>query len=146
MKSAKVLSYCLIGVLILGFSGIASAADNEPQGTGLVQQLWTDMKNADADAIAKYISSEFQSIHEDGTRNNNEQLELIKNLSLGEYTLSDFCVTENDSVIIVTYFVTVEETLAGKRLPARKSARLSAWQKTDEGWKWIIHANVRPME
>jgi len=104
------------------------------------------MKNADADAIAKYISSEFQSIHEDGTRNNNEQLELIKNLSLGEYTLSDFCVTENDSVIIVTYFVTVEETLAGKRLPARKSARLSAWQKTDEGWKWIIHANVRPME
>ncbi|OPL13328.1 MAG: hypothetical protein AVO39_03390 [delta proteobacterium MLS_D] len=146
MKSARLVTYFLIGVLILGFSGTASAAGNEPEGTELVQQLWTDMKNADADAIARYISPDFQSIHEDGARNKNEQIKLIKNLSLGEYTLSDFRVTENDSVIIVTYCVTVKETLAGKRLPAKKSARLSAWQKTAEGWKWIIHANVRPME
>ncbi|MCP4628265.1 MAG: hypothetical protein GY850_32830 [bacterium] len=48
---------------------------------------------------------------------------------------------------MVLYFVSVEETIKGKRLSATQpAARLSAWLKTDSGWKWIIYANLRSLK
>ncbi|MCK4666040.1 nuclear transport factor 2 family protein, partial [Candidatus Dependentiae bacterium] len=112
----------------------------------IVKQLWVDLKACDVEAIAKYTSPDYQSVHQDGSRNREEELELVKNLKLGDYTLTKFVVTENDSMIIVTYFVSVEETIEGKRLSSTPAARLSAWQKTDEGWMWIIHANLKALK
>ncbi len=146
MKIFKLSVFFLAVIMIFSFVAVNAGEEKEPQGIQLVKQLWTDMKNADVESIGKYISPQFQSIHEDGTRNRDEQIELIKNLKMGEYALSDFCITENDSIIIVTYFVSVAETLEGEKLPDVKAARMSAWQKTDEGCKWIIHANLRAMK
>jgi hypothetical protein len=70
----------------------------------------------------------------------------MKGVNLGRYTLSNFKVTQNGPVIIVTSFVSLEETIKGKRLPATKpAARLGAWLKADGGWQWIIHANLRSL-
>ncbi len=146
MKKSKLFLILLAIFLLCGLYGTGAEEKEESSGPGLVKQLWDDMKNADVEAISKYISPQFQSIHEDGPRNRDEQLELIENLDLGEYILEGFFTTENDNIIVVSYFVTVEETLEGKRLPGRKSARLSAWQKTENGCKWIIHANLRTMQ
>ncbi len=115
-------------------------------GEKLVRQLWADMKAGNVEVIEKMMAPGFQSIHEDGSRNRKEELRLIKGLNLGKYTLTKFKVTQNGPVITVTYLVSVEETIKGKRLPATKPAwRLSAWLKTDSGWKWIIHANLRSL-
>jgi len=96
--------------------------------------------------IEKQMSSGFQSVHQDGTRDKDAQIELIKGLDLSDYTISDYTVTTEGPVIIVTYKITVEETLAGTRLPERTVMRLSSWVKSEDDWKWIIHANLTPMK
>ena len=55
-------------------------------------------------------------------------------------------VTMEGPVIIVTYQVNVEETIAGNLIQKRTSMRLSAWLKFEESWKWIIHANLNPLK
>ena len=86
-------------------------------------------------------------MHEDGARDRKGELQIIKGVNIGKYTLTNLKVTRNGPVIIVTYFVSVAETIKDKRLPDTKPAgRLSAWLKTDSGWKWIIHANLRSLK
>lgn len=57
-----------------------------------------------------------------------------------------FKVTMEGPVIIVTYQVNVEETIADNRLQKISSRRLSAWLKSGDDWKWIIHANLTPLK
>jgi hypothetical protein len=125
------------GVLIAGES-----ADDVIAGEKLVGQLWADMKTRNIEAIEKYISPGFQSVHEDGARDREAELQLIKGLNMEDYKLSNIKVTRTGPVITVTYFVKVSETIEGKHLLRRPAARLSAWLKTDTGWQWIIHANL----
>jgi hypothetical protein len=115
-------------------------------GEKLVRQLWADMQKPDIEGIEKTIAEGFQSVHQSGASNREEEIELIKGLKLGNYTLSDMKITQNESVIVATYFVSVEETIMGKRLPKKPEPRLSVFVKTDSGWKWIAHANLKPLK
>jgi len=63
-----------------------------------------------------------------------------------EYKLSDFKVTRNGGVIVVTYFAAAEETVDGKRIPAQRSPRMTIFIKTDVGWQLIAHANLMPLD
>ena len=146
----KLLVVLVAGALLLTLSGgvLASAqedTDIEVLGEQLVQNLWSDFEAADAEAIEKYIAPGFQSVHQDGARGAAEEIKVIKNLSLGEYTLSDFNVSQAGPVLIVTYFVATSETIEGKSLPKAPAARLSAFLQTEHGWQWICHANLNPM-
>ncbi|OPY77505.1 MAG: hypothetical protein A4E64_01090 [Syntrophorhabdus sp. PtaU1.Bin058] len=147
----KTMKAVLIAVSLLLFIGqgivFAGESAGEPGlGEKLVRQLWVDMSSKNIKAIEKYIAPNFQSIHADGARDHMRQIDLIKGLDIKKYTLSNFKATQEGPVVIVTYFVSVEETIDGKRLSAKPAARLSAWLKTDSGWKWIIHANLRPLQ
>lgn len=115
-------------------------------GENLVRQLWVDMKTKNIESLEKKIASGFQSIHQDGARNREQELSLIKELNLGEYILSDFKITRNGAVIIVTYFVSVAETIEGKLLSKKPAPRLSIFLKTESGWQWIAHANLKSLE
>lgn len=115
-------------------------------GEKLVRQLWADMQKPDIEGIEKTIAEGFQSVHQYGASNREEEIELIKGLKLGNYTLSDMKITQNESVIVATYSVSVEETIMGKRLLKKPEPRLSVFVKTDNGWKWIAHANLKPLK
>ena len=114
-------------------------------GKELVLQLWVDMKANNWEGLQKQIAPGFQSIHQDGARDDKVQIELIKGLNLSEYTIDNIKVTMEGQVIIVTYQVNVEETIAGNRIQ-KVAMRLSAWLKSEDGWKWIIHANLVPLK
>ena len=136
--------------LILLFATQTSLANQEVAtkkslGEKLLRQLWSDMKKPDMEAIEKTISKGFQSVHQYGSSNREQEIELIKGLKLGKYTLSDIKTTRNGPVIVVTYFVSVEETIKGKLLSKKPAPRLSVFLKTDSGWKWIAHANLKPL-
>lgn len=115
-------------------------------GKELVLQLWADMKANNWMEIQKQIAPGFQSIHQDGTRDNNAEIELIKGLNLSEYTIDNIKVTMEGRVIIVTYQVNVEETIAGKRIQKSSLMQLSAWLNSEDSWKWIIQANINPLK
>ncbi len=136
------MPFCFLNQAVLAAQEAVSEA-----GTGekLVRQLWSSIKKTDIKSLEKKMAEGFQSVHQDGANNRAEEIELIKNLKLGEYTLTDFHVTRNGPVIVATYFVSVEETIEGRRLTKRPAPRLSVFLKTDSGWKWIAHANLKPL-
>jgi hypothetical protein len=119
--------------------------DSSRLGEKLVRQLWADIKSKNMAAVEKKTALGFQSIHQDGARTREQEWALIKDLDLGQYTLSDFTVSQNGPVIIATYFVSVGETIDDTRLSAKPAARLSAFLKTGSGWQWIAHANLKPL-
>lgn len=115
-------------------------------GEKLVRQLFADMKSANIPAIRKIISPAFQSIHQDGARNCDQQIELVKGLNMAAPVLGDFVETRNGSVLVVTYTVKAEETIGGKQLAGKPARRLTVFQETPEGWRWIAHANLQAMQ
>jgi hypothetical protein len=95
-------------------------------GERLVQKLWEDLKNRKIDAVKEKIATGFQSVHQYGASNREQELELISGLNLGEYTLSNFQITQNGPVIIATYLISVSETIKGQKLSKKPAPRLMA--------------------
>jgi len=117
---------------------------NQVDGEVLVKEIWKAMKDGNIDFVENIMDPAFQSIHQDGPRTRDEEIELIKGLNMGDYKLSDFVVTKNVNTMNVAYFVKVTETI-NDVVHSKKSARLTVFSKTPEGWKWISHANLLPL-
>ena len=147
MKFKKIFFILVLFIFSFSLFAFTETTENiDITGKELVQQLWVNFKTNNWEEIEKQMGSGFQSVHQDGSRDKDAQLELLKGLDLSDYTISDYTVTAEGPVIIVTYKITVEETLAGIRLPERTVMRLSAWVKSGDDWKWIIHANLTAMK
>lgn len=134
---------------LLCISPVALAGQELPtvleQGEKLVRQVWADMKTGNFEAIEQYTAQGFQSVHQDGARSREQEIKLIQGLNMGEYTLSNFMVTQDGPVIIASYFVSVAETINGKRLTSKPSTRLSIFLDTASGWQWIAHGNFKSL-
>ncbi len=144
----KIMQVLIVLVFpLVSFAPLALAESDSPatfaQGEKLVHQVWGDMKSGNIEAIEKYTAQGFQSVHQDGSRTRAQELKLIEGLHLGDYTLSDFTVTQTGPVIIASYFVSVAETIDGKRLSSEPSPRLSIFLDTESGWQWIVHGNFK---
>ncbi|MCJ7615444.1 MAG: nuclear transport factor 2 family protein [Desulfobacterales bacterium] len=147
----NLLKLALIMILTFAFAAPTALADQEVAtenglGEKLLCQLWADMKKPDMEAIEKTIAKGFQSVHQYGSNNREQEIKLIEGLKLGKYILTDIKTTRNGPVIVATYFVSVEETIKGKLLSKKPAPRLSVFLKTDSGWKWIAHANLKPLD
>ncbi len=145
------LKLALIITLTFVFTTLPVMANQEvatEKGLGekLLSQLWADMKKPDMEMIEKTMAKGFQSVHQYGSNSREQEIKLIEGLKLGQYTLSNIKITRDGPVIVATYFVSVEETIKGERLPKNPAARLSVFLKTDSGWKWIAHANLEPLK
>ena len=137
----------VVFLIICQSSVIAQESTTEfSLGEDLVRKLWSDFKTQNISALESKIAPGFQSMHEDGARDAETELNLLKELNLGQYTLSNFKVTQVGPAIIVSYFVSVEEAIEGKRLSTKPAARLTIFLKTDSGWQWIAHANLNPLK
>src|SRR5205807_3817394 len=135
-QGSKARSCCC--VLSVAFSLLASAfclrADETPtvagasEGEKMERQMWADFKAKEWKVVESKIAEGFQSIHPDGPRDRAGEISLIEHLNLGEFTLSNFKSTVNGDNIVVTYTITVQETIDQKRLSAKPTQRLSVWK------------------
>lgn len=112
-------------------------------GEQLETQMWEDMKHHNFTAVEAGIAKYFQSIHTFGSLTREVEIDLIKNLNLGSYEISNFQVTGHGDTLIVTYMISVKEKIDNQMLSAQPSPRMSVWQKIDGQWKWIAHANLK---
>jgi hypothetical protein len=131
----------IVGAFSFGVQ-LANSSDEQALGERLVRQYSADLKSGDMSVIAPWFAKGFQSVHQDGASNREETLKLAKNLDLQDYALSDIKITRNGPVIVATYFVSVTETLKGKRLVKQRAPRLAVFLKTEAGWKTIARANL----
>ncbi|MCF7791843.1 MAG: nuclear transport factor 2 family protein [Victivallales bacterium] len=115
-------------------------------GEKLVNNLFKYIEEKDSEELRNIISPAFQSIHMDGARNKAQELELLKHLAPKFYKINDVKTTSVNNLYIVTYEVTAEQSINGKRIKKNKSPRISVFIKKDNSWKWVAHANMAPLK
>jgi len=115
------------------------------EGEKLERQMASDIQAKNWKAVEARIAEGFQSVHPDGIRDRAGEIALLKGMNFGRFTLSDFKSTIIGDNIVVTFTMTVAETIDGKQLPAKPAYRLSVWKKGASGWQWISHANFTPI-
>ena len=116
------------------------------EGEKLIIELFEKFRKQQWDDIDAFIHPAFQSVHQDGSRNKEEEIATLKGLHMGEYYLSNFKVTQDPSLMVVTYTVRVQECIDGKHTLTKPSQRLSVFVKLKDGWRWLAHANFIPIE
>lgn len=148
MQKNKVTSTIIFLILLCAVVGISpqTPIQEEEPGERLTRTMWKAIQASDIDAIVTMLADGYQSVHEDGSRDKTGEIELFKGINMGDYTLNDFNVTRVGPSLIVTYSVTVEETIAGQRASTTPAPRMSVWQMTEGGWKLIAHANLNPIK
>jgi len=99
-----------------------------------------------ADPAAIKLAKGFQSVHQDGTRNREEEYATLKQLGLRRLTLSDFKVTRRENLLIVTYAAAVQETIDGQETTAAPAYRLSVFTESGKDWLLLAHANLIAMQ
>lgn len=143
MKNIRI---ALFSVILVSGVCAAYAGDTMSEGEKLERKMWTAVMAGDKAAIESMVGPGFQSVHQDGARDRAEELKLLEGLDPSLVKFSNFKVTEQGDTIIVTYDVSVSETIDGKKLPdSAPSPRLSVWLDTPTGWQWIAHANLKPL-
>ncbi len=132
-------------VLLLTCLVLPAAAGDQELGQRLVGKMFALMKANDIPALDKLMAPGFQSVHSDGARTRAKELALIKKLKLGDYRLADFKTTRQGQVLVVTYTVSVAETIDAKRTNTVPAPRLSVFVKDKGQWLWLAHANLKPV-
>ena len=135
----------VLAVLLVVTIGTWATEDSAALGEQLVRAFWDAIWTEDVVALEAILAPGFQSIHEDGTRNRDEELALCAGLDIDEYTLSDFVTTRQGAAIVVTFMASVEEMLAGVRTTSVPAARMAVFLMTEGGWRLVAYANLEPM-
>jgi Domain of unknown function (DUF4440) len=142
--SAHVLAVVLCFIL----SAVCLRAEETPgapqasEGEKLEREMAADIKAKNWHAVENRIADGFQSVHPDGPRDRVGEIALLKKMNMGDFTLSNFKSTVDGDNIVVTFTMTVAQTIDGKQLPPKPAYRLSVWKKGASGGQWISHANL----
>src|ERR1700758_297083 len=99
VRAVCAASFLLLSPLFVHAQSPSPAGASE--GEKMERQMWADFKAKDWEAVERRIADGFQSIHPDGPRDRAGEITLIKNLNLGEFTLSNFKSTVNGDNIVV---------------------------------------------
>ena len=105
-----------------------------------------DIKAKNWNAVESRIADGFQSVHPDGPRDRAGEIALLKKMNLGDFTLSNFKSTVVGDNIVVTFTMTVAQTIDGKQLSPKPAYRLSVWKKGASGWQWPCQSRFDSLE
>ena len=141
-----VRAHDLAVVLSFFLSAVCLRAQETPaaptEGEKLEKEMAANIKAKNWKAVESRIADGFQSVHPDGPRDRAGEIALLKKMNFGDFTLSNFKSTVIGDNIVVTFTMTVAQTIDGKQLPAKPAYRLSVWKKGASDWQWISHANL----
>ncbi len=140
------LSLVFIAAIAMPEAGNAAApasATDLALGREQVEKLWADFAKPDLAALDQFVAPGFQSLHEDGARDWPQERQLVAELKLTPYVLSDYKVTRAGDVLLVTYQCQVGETITDAHLAKIATPRLDVFQQTNGEWKLLTHVNVR---
>ncbi len=133
-------------VLLLLFPS-ASWAGGGGIGEKLIRSFFEASGKGDQAALERTLAQGFQSVHTNGVRDRQGELDLIRDIKLDSPTLANFKTTENGPALVVTFQVNApNEVLGGKTVSKGSYERMAVWLDTDSGWKLIAYANLAPLK
>jgi hypothetical protein len=143
MKKLLCAVACICLVLCMALPAVAE--NNQALGKLMVKNFFALVAAKDWKVLEKHLSPSFQSAHSDGARDKVQEMALLKKLNLGEYKLADFKTSRKGEIFIVTYTVSVEETIRGKRTDKTPAPRLTVFHHNNKTWQLLAHANLKPL-
>ena len=143
MKKLLLVLACICLVICLALP--AAAETDQALGKLLVKNFIALVAAKDWKVLENHLAPCFQSAHSDGARDRAREMALLKKLNLGEYKLADFKTTRRGDILIVTYTVSVQETIDGKRTNKVPAPRLSVFSHSPSSWQLLAHANLKPL-
>lgn len=135
------LTKFILSLMLISPLSVFAAAS---QGETLERQRWEYVKNKNWTAVESMIAPYFQLAFYDGARNKDQYVIMAKTANIQDYTLSNFNVTEGPNTSIVTYDISLAETVEGKRITS-KATRLSVWENNNNKWLLIAHSILIPV-
>ncbi|NKB49668.1 MAG: DUF4440 domain-containing protein [Alphaproteobacteria bacterium] len=128
------------GVLVLPVSAVADDMMDEARAA-LVE--FTEAVLAGPDVLAPLLAPEYQIMRTNGVGYDRDG---YLNRGAGsvnaqpDFSHEDLVVTVDDDVMVVRYFLRIDETIDDK--PVKKRApRLTVFRKIDDIWKVVAHSN-----
>jgi hypothetical protein len=109
-------------------------------GKQLLRRYFTDLQRVNRADLRKFLSPAFQVQRADGTRQT--KAELLKNPpKVGPYTFRGMRTTADANVLVVTFQVSVIETINGKPFKTGFAPRVAVFVAVAKGWQLIGYAN-----
>ncbi|MBS0357807.1 MAG: nuclear transport factor 2 family protein [Proteobacteria bacterium] len=133
-------SFLLISLSASVWAGLNS---NEKAAQNVIENWFAAMKEKQMDKAASFLAPQFISIHTDGiARNKTEEMELIKNLNMQSYHLSNFSFSKSGNVIVVTYKDQGSETIDSKSVSTKAASRMAVLQNQNGKWVILAYSNL----
>ncbi len=147
MRPRLVLILVPLCLLLMVCAGRAAdkATDSATEGERLVRRIFTLFQGQHWSELDEVLAPGFQSIHQDGIRDRDEEMRYLMGRRLSSFSLADFKTTMNGPVMIVTYTATIQESVGDKRSSTAPSQRMSVFVNTHRGWRWVAHASLLPV-
>lgn len=141
MKKRTLSSIALASLLL--FSTAWAQPNTNETAQKIIENWFSAMKNHDLDQAGHYLAPQFVSIHTDGlVRNKAGELELIKNLQMKSYDLTDFKFSQSGNIIVVTYKDKGQEMIDKLSINSQAAGRMAVLQKQGKAWLIVAYANL----
>ncbi len=130
-------------LFFLCFTTTYAAEDTDTMAKSLIDNWFAAMKNHDLEKASSYLAPQFVSIHTDGkVRNKAQEMDLIKNLHMQSYHLTDFTFSNSGNSIVVTYKDAGNEMIDNKNIAKKAAGRMAVLQKQGSKWLILAYANL----
>ncbi len=136
--------------IVLAVAAPAAARDSiaELDAAGLAANngWWGALVEGTVEALDAVLAPEFQIMRADGSAYDKADYlgsALPEVAAIPEFT--EMVVTAFEDILIVRYYVTVEETRDGQTLEAH-APRLTVYRRNGDSWLVVAHANFATLE
>lgn len=124
----------------LALPASASAQRPGPLGRQLVRRFLNDLQRTNRADLRRFLSPAFQLQRADGSHQTKP--DVIKNpTKIRSYTLRGFQVTTDANALVVTFQLSVNETINGKPFKTGFAPRIATFVSLAKGWQLIEYAN-----
>jgi hypothetical protein len=149
-RAAGLLSLLAALALVLPACGGGSAEapsldDPRAEATALLEGFFTALQQEDVDALDELLAPAFQVVRANGTVQDKPAY-LADLPDLGEFSLDSVQATVGEDELVVSYLLTVSESVEGTSQPVGPAPRLSVFEWRDGAWRLVAHANFGAIE
>lgn len=142
MKKWTILGIVFIASAILIFTWAKTNPDYKASQQ-VIENWFSAMKAGNVELADTYLAPDFISLHTDGkTRNKAQELDLIKNLNMKSYHLSQFKFSESGNIVIVTFKDQGSEKIDFHAISSKPAGRMAILQKIEDKWLIVAYANM----
>lgn len=140
------ISAILASLLLFTFSNISLAATDNADykaAQNVIEKFYVALKDKQVDKAAELLAPQLvvmSSRH--NFINKDKEIELIKNIDMKDYKLSDFNFSQSGDVIVVTFKNAAAGIHNGKKYPQQAVGRMIVLQKQNDKWLILALANL----